>query len=174
MDERAPTPTHQGPEAVDGLVEHLDYPLFVVTAADGEERSGCLAGFVTQCSIDPPRFLVCVSRANHTFEVAHRSAGLGLHLLGRDQRAVAAHFGEETGDQVDKFADCAWQPGETGVPILAESAAWIEGRVVDELNVGDHDALVIEPLQGDRGTHPGQLTYRDVPDLEPGHPAHTR
>ena len=39
--------------------DRVDYPLYVVTvrSPDGE-MSGCLAGFVTQCSIDPPNFLV--------------------------------------------------------------------------------------------------------------------
>ena len=52
------------------MVAGLDIPMFVVTAASGGERSGCLVGFSTQTSIDPPRFLVCISRANHTFGVA--------------------------------------------------------------------------------------------------------
>ena len=33
----------------------IDYPYFVVTVRSPEaDMSGCLAGFVTQCSIDPP------------------------------------------------------------------------------------------------------------------------
>ena len=39
--------------------------MFVVTAVDANTgaRSGCLVGFVTQCSLDPMRFLVCLARA---------------------------------------------------------------------------------------------------------------
>jgi flavin reductase (DIM6/NTAB) family NADH-FMN oxidoreductase RutF len=44
--------------------------MFIVTAVgrDGE-RAGCLVGFATQCSIQPPRFLACISRENRTFDV---------------------------------------------------------------------------------------------------------
>ena len=49
--------------AVHELVSELDYPMFIVTCADERERAGCLVGFATQCSIDPPRFLVCLSTA---------------------------------------------------------------------------------------------------------------
>jgi flavin reductase (DIM6/NTAB) family NADH-FMN oxidoreductase RutF len=59
--------------------------------------SGCLAGFVTQCSISPPNFLVCISKVNHTLVVAQHSSGMGLHLLGADQVDLARLFGEETG-----------------------------------------------------------------------------
>ena len=53
------------------LVGRLDYPMFVVTtvAADDGERSGCLVGFATQCSIHPPRWVVWLSLANHTCTV---------------------------------------------------------------------------------------------------------
>src|SRR5690606_28471984 len=49
------------------LVATFDYPLYIVTTAVGQERSGCLIGFATQCSIHPPRFLACISKKNHTF-----------------------------------------------------------------------------------------------------------
>ena len=52
----------------------IDYAYFVVTVrAPDAEMSGCLAGFVTQCSIDPPNFLVCISKVNHTLGVAERA-----------------------------------------------------------------------------------------------------
>lgn len=91
----------------ESLVRSTDYSLYVVTACANDEPSGCLAGFVTQASIDPVRFIVCVSKINHTFGVALTSPGLGLHLLGADQRDTASLFGEQTGDVIDKFAVCS-------------------------------------------------------------------
>ena len=40
--------------AFDRLVNRLDYPMLVVTAEADGERAGCLVGFATQCSIQPP------------------------------------------------------------------------------------------------------------------------
>jgi NADH-quinone oxidoreductase subunit J len=58
----------------DDVMGVLDRSMIIVTTcgADGE-RSGCLVGFSTQCSIDPGRFLVCLSRTNHTFAVAQEA-----------------------------------------------------------------------------------------------------
>jgi flavin reductase (DIM6/NTAB) family NADH-FMN oxidoreductase RutF len=36
--------------AFERIVGELDYPMHVVTAAEGDERDGCLVGFLTQCS----------------------------------------------------------------------------------------------------------------------------
>ena len=58
------------PDGFLDLTGELDFSMLVVTAFDGRERAGCLVGFSTQCSIDPPRYLVCISTANHTARVA--------------------------------------------------------------------------------------------------------
>jgi flavin reductase (DIM6/NTAB) family NADH-FMN oxidoreductase RutF len=169
-----------GEKASGPLVSALDYPLYVVTAADargggagtghGGEVSGCLAGFVTQSSIKPVQFLICVSKLNHTFGIAESSRGLGLHVLGSDQREVASHFGELTGDEVDKFEGIAWTPGRTGAPILAECAAWIEGPTIDRMDAGDHEAFLISVEAGGVGPHAGCFTLRNASGFVAGHP----
>ena len=54
----------------DTVVEDLDYPMFVVTTVHDGDRAGCMVGFTTQASIDPPRMLVCLSEKNYTHRVA--------------------------------------------------------------------------------------------------------
>jgi flavin reductase (DIM6/NTAB) family NADH-FMN oxidoreductase RutF len=157
--------------AIASMVDRSDYPLYVATMASPDERSGCLVGFVTQCSIRPPRYLVCISKENHTWEVFQKTDSLALHLLGGDQHELASVFGEETGDTTDKFDQVAWTDGVTGSPVLSECAAWLEGRIIDRVDVGDHEAGVVTPVAGGGGTHPGEFTLSDGKDLEPGHPA---
>ena len=156
---------------VDALVDRVDYPLYVVTAADETEVSGCLAGFVTQSSIRPPRFVVCVSKQNHTFGVAERAAGLALHLLGADQHDLASLFGESSGDVTDKLDQVQWRRGVTGAPLLADCAAWVEGRILWHTTAGDHEAFLITVEHGGAGPRQGQLDRLAATDLEPGHPA---
>ena len=157
-------------DAVAGVVRRLDFPMFVVTAAADDELSGCLAGFVTQCSIEPVRYLVCLSTANHTAGVAERTGALAVHLLGADQHGLAEVFGALTGDVADKFSMVSWRPGTTGAPVLDECAAWFEGPVIHRFELGDHTGHVITPVDGGSGSHPGQLNYSAVSDVDAGHP----
>ncbi len=160
-----------GAGELDAFFDRVDYPLYVITArAPDGEMSGCVAGFVTQCSIEPPNFVVCVSKENHTYGVAERASAMGLHLLGRDQVALVHLFAEETGDRVDKFASAAWRLGEGGAPLLEDVAARLEGRILGHIAVGDHDAFVRRAERAAAGNRPGLLTYRTTPPLEPGHP----
>ena len=155
------------------LAARLDYPMVVVTAYDGTERAGCLVGFATQCSIDPERFLVCLSDKNRTHRVAAGARTLAVHLLPAGRRDLAELFGGETGDEVDKFARCAWHDGPDGVPVLDGVAGWFAGRVVDRYVLGDHTGLLLSPVEGDAGDagDGAYLTFQAVRDMEPGHEA---
>jgi flavin reductase (DIM6/NTAB) family NADH-FMN oxidoreductase RutF len=160
-----------GPGDLSAFFNRVDFPYYVVTVRSPDsEMAGCLAGFVTQSSVEPPNFLVCISKENHTFGIACRSTSMGLHLLGDAQADVARLFGEETGDRVDKFASCDWRLGSTGAPMLVDSAVSMEGHVIGHFSTGDHEAFLMRGVRAVAGAPPGLLTYRNGPELHPGHP----
>ena len=158
--------------AFDALVRELDYPMFVVTAAAGDEVDGCLVGFATQCSISPPRFLACLSKQNRTTELAVTARSLVVHVLHEDDRELAARFGTLTGHQVEKLAGCEWTPGPDGGPVLA-GLDWFAGRIIARHDVGDHVAYVLDVTSEGTATPAGRraLGYQATRDFEPGHPA---
>ena len=156
----------------DHLMGTLDYPMLVATAVADGEVGGCLVGFATQCSIDPPRFLVCISKANRTFRIASRATFLGVHVLDGDDTVLAKHFGSETGDDVAKFDDVNWSPGPGGVPLLDDVDGRFVGRVLDRFDVGDHVAHLVAPVDVDADRDENDpLMFQKVKDLEPGHEA---
>ena len=152
------------------LMGELDYPMFIVTTVAGDgERSGCLIGFATQISIDPPRFLTGLSNKNRTYRVSRRAEYLGVHFVPADGEEIAELFGGETGDEVDKFERCEWHEGPHGVPIVAGLPNWFVGRIVERLQAGDHDAIILEPVGGERQAEEEELTFHRAKRIEPGH-----
>jgi flavin reductase (DIM6/NTAB) family NADH-FMN oxidoreductase RutF len=158
--------------AMDAYTGRVEYSLQVVTTTSPEgEPSGCVVGFATQCSIVPPRFLVCISKVNHTYFASEHAESVALHLIGQDQVALASLFAETSGDTVDKFSRCAWHPGVTGSPVLDECVAWLEASIIRRWSVGDHQALLVRPVAGGPGTPGDVLTVRTAPEFRPGHPS---
>src|SRR5947209_20074702 len=92
-----------GTEAFEKLVALLNYPMFVVTTQAHGIAAGCLVGFASQASIDPPRFLVGLSTQNHTFRVAAKATHLAVHVFDREHLDVVELFGSQTGDRVNQF-----------------------------------------------------------------------
>lgn len=167
------------PTDLTGFLDGLDYPVFVVTAQHDGRHAGCLVGFTSQVSIDPARLLVCLSVENHTYDIAREASVLAVHLLHRDQMDLAALFGSETGDEIDKFARCRWHAGPEGVRVLTDAAGWMAGSVRERIPFGDHVGFLLDPIETHRdrsGAGGGEggddmLTYQQVLRLPPGHPA---
>jgi flavin reductase (DIM6/NTAB) family NADH-FMN oxidoreductase RutF len=141
-------PSHEAAATFHALVGDLEYPMFIVTARAGDEPLGCLVGFATQTSIDPPRFAVCLSHRNRTFRHGHEAEVLGVHCVPEHGNALAELFGGETGDEVDKFARCAWRA-----------------------DAGDHDAFLLEPIAAHNGSGEGEFTFHRAKRIDPGHEA---
>ncbi|MFD7166766.1 flavin reductase family protein [Streptomyces violascens] len=160
--------------AVQEFLDRLDYPMYVVTAAAGEERAGCLVGFASQCSMVPVRFMVWLSTANRTYRVARSADFLAVHLLSRAQYDLAEHFGGLTGDEVDKFADVAWHEGPAGTVLLDEAPHWFVGRVEQRMDGGDHVGFLLSPLEAaaPEPRSPDWQPFRlsDSEGIEAGHP----
>jgi flavin reductase (DIM6/NTAB) family NADH-FMN oxidoreductase RutF len=161
-----------GSEPFEKLVALLNYPMFVVTTRVDGVAAGCLVGFASQTSIHPPRFLVGLSKRNHTFRVAAHASHLVVHVFDRAHLDVVELFGGQTSDKINKFERCSWHDGPQGMPILDDAAAWFVGKIVERFTLGDHVGHLLTPIDGEP---PHELkdwvSFGDVHHLEPGHEA---
>lgn len=163
--------------AMKAILSALDHPMVIVTVAASGERAGCLVGFSSQCSVDPPRFMVWLSKKNHTFELAERADRLAVHFPDASQKGLAELFGSISGDEAYKFSHCHWHDGPGGAPILDDCSSWFAGPVVGRCEGGeggDHVGFVLDPtdaVAGQRLGRLGQLGVSLVGDIDPGQPA---
>lgn len=160
-------------EAFDRLTAARASAVLIVTAAAPSGPVGCLVGFATQCSIEPRHFLVCLSKANHTWHAlaASTPVRLGVHLVPAEAESLARRFAGETGDDVDKFTGLAWTPGRGGVPLLDECPDRFVGVEVDRMDVGDHVAVVCAIESVEAGAPRDVVMVGDLADVTPGNPA---
>ena len=153
------------------IAGELDYPMLIVTTAADGEKAGCLVGFAAQCSIDPLRFMVWLSKKNHTYRVGREADLLIVHFPDSTNRELAELFGGETGDEIDKFSRCRWRAGPAGAPVLEDCPRWFAGQIVERSDTGDHMAFMLDPIDGEAGPWAGQLGFHQVMDIDPGHDA---
>jgi flavin reductase (DIM6/NTAB) family NADH-FMN oxidoreductase RutF len=150
-------------------------PMIVVTVAAGDTRAGCMVGFHSQSSIDPPQYAVWLSKANRTFRIAAFADTFAVHFLDAANRPLAELFGGVTGDEDDKFAHCAWHDGPGGVPLLDDCENRITMRRVAMHDAGgDHACFVLEPLAVETGSSFSALASTELGDIEAGHAAEER
>ena len=156
--------------AFNALMGALDYPMFIVTVVDGDQRAGCLVGFAGQVSIQPPRFMACLSDKNRTYRVASGGAEhLAVHLVPAQAIELAELFGGQTGDEVDKFERAAWREGPHGVPVLDDCPNWFVGRILEQVVLGDHVGFLLEPDVVQHEADSAQLDFHRARGIDPGH-----
>lgn len=158
-------------EVFESLVDDLEYPMLIVTTVAGSERAGCMVGFATQSSIDPPRYLVCISKRNRTHRVAESAPVLAVHFVPSEREDLAELFGGETGDEVDKFSRCDWREGPAGVPIVEGCGNWFAGEILERHDLGDHTGFLLRPIGGERAQPVDSFPFHRARRIEPGHDA---
>lgn len=161
--------------AFDSLMASLDTPMVVVTTAVAGEQAGCLVGFHAQSAIDPQRYCLWLSKANHTYRVALRSTYLAVHFLTKDDVDVAERFGTLTGEDVDKFDGVATRAGIDGVPLIERCPHRMLVKRVALLDEGgDHVCLSAECLDAETSGPFQPLRLSQVDHLTPGHESDER
>ena len=162
-------------EEFDELMASLDTPLVVVTTVAEDERAGCLVGFHVQSSIDPERYCVWLSKANHTYRVGLRASHFAVHFLTADDHDVAERFGTRSGEDTDKFAGVDVELDPYGVPLLRACPNRLSLERIALLDDGsDHVCLTTRVTSASSGGPFTPLRVSDADDLDPGHESDER
>jgi flavin reductase (DIM6/NTAB) family NADH-FMN oxidoreductase RutF len=116
----------------------------------GGERLGLTVGTVLSLSLEPPLVGVSVSRQAAMHELMREAGGFALSLLRGDQEAVAQHFARGV-PPLAHWHGIEWREGSIGAPLLEEALGWVEARLVDEHETGDHTLFVGGVVSVERG-----------------------
>jgi flavin reductase (DIM6/NTAB) family NADH-FMN oxidoreductase RutF len=132
------------------IIAQLDPPVWLITAADADRRSGFVATTVTAASIvrEMPRLLVTVDKRHFTHTLIEAGGAMAMHLIDETQLDLVWRFGLQSGRDVDKFAGLAFRAGATGSPLLPEAAAWVDCRVESKMDSGDRTVYLVAVADG--------------------------
>ncbi|MEX2583170.1 MAG: flavin reductase family protein [Gemmatimonadota bacterium] len=137
------------------IVGHFPSGVTVVTTClPGGGPCGLTVNAFSSVSLEPPLVLICVER-NAASHACIRSVGMfAVNVLDADEgERLSRRFAEPLLD--DKFEGIGYGRGGTGAPILDEALAWMECRVSEEFEGGDHTIFLGEVISGEtREGHP--------------------
>ena len=119
----------------------------IVTTRDSHGNFyGLTANAVTSLSLVPPLVLICVDRKAESFIHFYDSKRFVVNILGRDQEALSARFAKSGGD---KFGGVPYRLGRLDTPILPDTLGYLECRVIETHEGGDHVIHVGEVEHGE-------------------------
>jgi flavin reductase (DIM6/NTAB) family NADH-FMN oxidoreductase RutF len=126
------------------IIGHFATGVTVITTAAGEEMQGMTANAVTSLSLDPILILVCVEKATHTHGVLERGGVFAVNILGSHQEEVSRIFAKRAEPEVGSLRGQRFVLGATGAPVLEDCLAYLDCRVVEMFEGGDHSIFIGE------------------------------
>jgi len=129
----------------------MPYGFYAFTTKNGDEVNAMVVNWVSQMSYEPRLVAVGIAKSAYSHGLVKEGEVFGLNLfLAEDKEAImGVTKGREKNPDKMEENDYTTAP-ETGVPVLEGSAAYIECKVTQIIDVGgDHDIVVGEAINAD-------------------------
>jgi flavorubredoxin/flavin reductase (DIM6/NTAB) family NADH-FMN oxidoreductase RutF len=111
--------------------------LCVMTAQREELTTAMLASWVSQASFQPPGLTIAVAKERAIESYVYPGDGFVLNILPEDSPLMRA-FAKRFAPGEDRFQDLKTTPSSCGAPILDDALAYLECRVQQRMECGDH------------------------------------
>jgi flavin reductase (DIM6/NTAB) family NADH-FMN oxidoreductase RutF len=140
---------------------NLSYGLYVVASEKQGKLNAQIANTVMQVTSEPPAIAVCINKQNLTHEFITESKVFTASILSQDTPlSFIGHFGFKSGREVDKLKDVNYKLGEAKAPIVLDhSIAYLEAKVINQVDVGTHTIFVGELVGADVLGEGEPMTY---------------
>src|SRR2546422_11037557 len=110
----------------------------VVTTCGQGKPAGITVIAFCSVSLDPPLVLVCIDLISHTLPFIRESGSFAVNILTNEQEPLSHCFAGSTQERYEHFCHTNFHTAATGAPIIDDSLAFIDARVVAEYPGGDH------------------------------------
>jgi flavorubredoxin/flavin reductase (DIM6/NTAB) family NADH-FMN oxidoreductase RutF len=122
---------------VEQAVGRIVGSLCVVTATQGEVKTGMLASWVAQASFSPPGLTIAVAKDRAMENMTHTGNKFVVNIL-TEGREIRKHFMNVYTPGQDRFAGLATEEASNGSVILSGALSYLECSVQSRMEVGDH------------------------------------
>lgn len=122
----------------------IPYGLYVLGTKDGADLDAGTINWVTQTSFKPPLIAMGVKKDSRLYQTLKASGQFALSFLEGGQKDLAFAYFRPVKVEGNTIGGHQFETHETGAPVLTEAPAWVEGRVVGEVDTGDHSCVVGE------------------------------
>ncbi|MFE7466531.1 flavin reductase family protein [Streptomyces sp. NPDC057499] len=150
------TPVQASPDLLRSVFRQHAAGVAVITAA-GDRPVGFTATSLSSVAADPPLISFGAGTGSSSWPVLAEAEHVGVHILGEDQRELAATFARSGADRFGPST--SWRSGPEGVPLLDGVLAWLVCRVVARVPAGDHRIVIAQAVAGDPAGSGRPLLY---------------
>ena len=140
------------------LLRLIPHALYVLTCKTGNKTAASTVSWVTQASFKPPLVAVGLKKDSFTLETVKQAQSFALNFLGKDQKNIAQKFFKHVDPEGNSIAGEAFRESPTlKHPIFPSMAGFVECKVVELVDKGDHTLVLAEVVEAQSGSSEGPL-----------------
>jgi len=126
------------------VMARLAASVVVVSARVGTGFRGLTATSLVSISTDPPMVLVGLDRMTMTRNAVIETKAFNVSVLTRSQEFIAERFAGRAPAVAAAWNEVPHHVGANGLPLIEGCAAWLECKLAQVHEAGDHDICVGE------------------------------
>ena len=149
----------------------IPYGLYILTAEGKDGKvAAATVNWVTQSAFQPPLVVVGVKTDSGAHAIIKETKTFALNILGKDQKNQAFTFFKSLDREGNSIGGEPFRKGTLGAPILENAPAFVECKLVDTVERGDHSVFIGEVHDAGVKSQPSgrpddvTLTLKDLGD----------
>jgi flavin reductase (DIM6/NTAB) family NADH-FMN oxidoreductase RutF len=130
------------PQELRRVMGHFATGVTVITTKDQEGiPNGLTANAFLSLSLNPPLVLISVDKSAQCYSCFECMNGFTVNFLSEEQEEISRRFATKG---IDKFAGLEWREGTNGAAILHGVLGYVECKIRECHDGGDHTIVVGE------------------------------
>jgi len=126
------------------VLRQITYGMYVMTAKDSRKIAAGTVNWLSQASFAPPLIMAAVKADSSLKPVVESTGTFVINVLSASQKQFAEDFFRTAKVEDNKIQGHPFKPGTSGAPVLDDAYAFMECKVTDKVDRGDHTVYVAE------------------------------
>ncbi|MBW2992079.1 flavin reductase family protein [Candidatus Woesearchaeota archaeon] len=139
---------------------HIPYPrqVILVTSRDKGKDNVMTLSWHSPASFNPELYTIYVGKTRYSYEMIKNSKCFCVNFISKDDSELALTAGRKSGRDVDKFKEIEKEEcKEIDCPRVKKALAYMECKLIDEFEAGDHAVFVGKVVKKEEVKRGGRL-----------------
>jgi flavin reductase (DIM6/NTAB) family NADH-FMN oxidoreductase RutF len=133
----------------------------IITLKNRDGVHGLTVNAFSAVSLEPPLVLICIQKDGASHSFLSQAEHFVVNILAEDQKDLADRFASSRFSSEERFQGLRCGATKQGIPILHNTLGYLECRVVNEVDAGDHTVFFGEVEQAETYQGNGPLLFYD-------------
>jgi flavin reductase (DIM6/NTAB) family NADH-FMN oxidoreductase RutF len=154
-------------EPIKEALRMMPYGFYAVTSRHQNDVNIMVANWISQVAYEPRLVVLGLQKTAYSYGLISAGRVFAINIFRKEDADAIKPFTKSRAKNPDKVAGAVYTEGpQTGCPVLADAAAYLECRVVQIVDLAaDHD-IVVGEVVGAGVTKPGEAAATlTLPDL---------